>query len=65
MQVRKFVARIGDANAASIALFKKLGYEQVSHSAVFSETTFAAEAEALRDQLARATEGLVVGVYDQ
>lgn len=63
-KVKKFVARIGDANAASIQLFTKLGYQQVSHSAVFKETTFAVQAEALRDDLARANEELITGVYD-
>lgn len=64
-QVRKFVARIGDANTASIQLFKSLGYQQVSHSAVFKETTFEATAEALKAALSRATEGLVTGVYEK
>ena len=32
------VARIGDRNTASIALFQKLGFEITKHVAVFEET---------------------------
>jgi len=32
------VARIGDKNTASIALFQKLGFEITKHVAVFEET---------------------------
>jgi RimJ/RimL family protein N-acetyltransferase len=37
--VRRFVAKIGCDNAASLALFRKLGYTHVSTSAVFQEDT--------------------------
>ncbi len=35
--LRCFRAKVGQANTASLALFKRLGYELVSSSAVFSE----------------------------
>ena len=37
--IRRFVAKIGCDNAASLALFRKLGYTHVSTSAVFQEET--------------------------
>jgi len=35
---KSLVARIGDQNVASIALFQKLGFEITKHVAVFEET---------------------------
>ena len=35
--LRRFVAKIGHANAPSLALFRRLGYALVSSSAVFEE----------------------------
>jgi len=42
--VTTFVAKIGDANAASKALFESFGFVARSHSAVFAETTYALRA---------------------
>ena len=36
--VDTFVVKIGDSNAASLALFRKLGFQPFSHSDVFKET---------------------------
>ena len=33
----KFVAKIGDTNHASLSLFKRLGFHEVSYSKVFKE----------------------------
>jgi hypothetical protein len=37
--VTRFRAKIGEANAASQALFKRLGYVEVGRSEVFKEVT--------------------------
>ena len=37
--VTKFVAKIGETNLASQALFQRLGYAQTSRSEVFKEVT--------------------------
>ena len=37
--VTKYRAKIGEANAASIALFCKLGFVEVSRSSIFQEVT--------------------------
>ncbi|KAJ1473065.1 hypothetical protein T484DRAFT_3375803 [Baffinella frigidus] len=36
---RTFVAKIEEDNEASISLFKKLGFEQTSHSSAFKQCT--------------------------
>ena len=36
--VRRFYCKIGDANAASIAMFKRLGFVVCNHVAAFEET---------------------------
>ncbi|KAK9812413.1 hypothetical protein WJX73_008892 [Symbiochloris irregularis] len=41
--LHKFEVKIGDANAASLALFKRLGFTVVGHSDVFEETCLALE----------------------
>ena len=38
--VKNYVVKIGSNNVASINLFKRLGFQQQSHSHVFQETTF-------------------------
>eukprot|EP00744_Colponema_vietnamica_P015550 GILI01021799.1.p1 GENE.GILI01021799.1~~GILI01021799.1.p1 ORF type:complete len:186 (+),score=47.93 GILI01021799.1:62-619(+) len=38
--VNRYVAKIGDANTQSMALFRRLGFQEVSHSECFQETTF-------------------------
>jgi RimJ/RimL family protein N-acetyltransferase len=43
--VTKFRAKIGDANLASQALFRKLGYRQVGRSEVFKEVVYELAAE--------------------
>ena len=40
LRLRRFVAKIGHANAPSAALFRKLGYSLVSSSAVFEEARY-------------------------
>ncbi|XP_010936609.1 GCN5-related N-acetyltransferase 9 isoform X2 [Elaeis guineensis] len=37
--IQKFCAKIGDSNAASLHLFRKLGYVDASYSEVFKEVT--------------------------
>jgi len=37
LQCTKFVAKIGEANKASLALFQKLGFKQVNYSKIFKE----------------------------
>ncbi|EHA8587728.1 putative N-acetyltransferase 9-like protein [Cocos nucifera] len=37
--IQKFHAKIGDSNAASLKLFRKLGYVDASYSEVFKEVT--------------------------
>ncbi|MCO5581356.1 hypothetical protein L7F22_035238 [Adiantum nelumboides] len=39
LNISKFRAKIGDVNSASLHLFRSLGYEDVSHSAVFNQVT--------------------------
>jgi len=38
--IGRFIAKIGSDNTASIKLFQQLGFEEISHSQVFCETTF-------------------------
>ena len=38
---RKFLAKIGDDNAASLGMFKGLGFEFEKHSEAFKQTTLA------------------------
>ena len=40
LNLRRFVAKISDANEPSIAMFKRLGFVASSHSDFFKETTF-------------------------
>jgi len=47
--VKKFRAKIGEANAASINLFQSLGYIETGRSDVFKEITFELGAEAVGD----------------
>jgi L-amino acid N-acyltransferase YncA len=37
--ITRFRAKIGEVNSASLALFQKLGYKEVSRSSVFKEVT--------------------------
>ncbi|KAK4789760.1 hypothetical protein SAY86_017064 [Trapa natans] len=39
LEIRKFRAKIGDANTASLDMFRKLGFEEASHSKIFKEVT--------------------------
>ena len=39
LECSKFVAKIGDSNQASLALFAKLGFKQVNYSKVFQEVS--------------------------
>jgi RimJ/RimL family protein N-acetyltransferase len=50
--VSKFVAKISNSNSASIHLFKdKLGFELISSSEVFNESTFELIVLKLKDPL--------------
>eukprot|EP00878_Enallax_costatus_P011839 GHUV01012361.1.p1 GENE.GHUV01012361.1~~GHUV01012361.1.p1 ORF type:complete len:202 (+),score=34.57 GHUV01012361.1:625-1230(+) len=65
--VTKFQAKIGETNTASLALFvEKLGYQEVSRSAVFKEVTLelAVEGE-MQQRLQAAAKELKLGTYDQ
>lgn len=39
LEIHKFTAKIGDSNTASLSLFRKLGFEDTSHSEIFKEVT--------------------------
>lgn len=58
--VRLFRAKIGEKNAASIGLFKKLGYSETSFSEYFKEHCLELPAERLQ----RAGKPLVLGAFD-
>ena len=51
--LQTFQVKIGDGNAASIALFNKLGFSELSHSSAFKETTFQWSAEGEHAMLLR------------
>ncbi|KAL4568712.1 hypothetical protein LXL04_024327 [Taraxacum kok-saghyz] len=38
-KINTFRAKIGDSNEASLNMFRKLGFEEVSHSEIFKEVT--------------------------
>ncbi|WIA12789.1 hypothetical protein OEZ85_006420 [Tetradesmus obliquus] len=65
--VTKFRVKIGENNAASLALFSaKLGFAEVSRSAVFKEVTLELVVEGdVKQQLHEAAEQLKLGVYDE
>jgi RimJ/RimL family protein N-acetyltransferase len=66
LAVTKFRVKIGENNAASLALFsEKLGFAEVSRSAVFKEVTLelAVEGE-VAQRLRESGEQLKMGVYD-
>lgn len=65
--VSKFVAKIGESNAASLALFqRKLGFVEVGRSAVFKEVTLALPVASgeVAAQLAHRGAALQLGTYD-
>lgn len=63
--VTKFRAKIGEANAGSLQIFQKLGYEEVSRSAVFQEVTLELPVEGdVKQQLTAAASQLKIHVYD-
>lgn len=37
--IQTFRAKIGESNEGSLSLFKKLGFEETSHSEIFKEVT--------------------------
>lgn len=39
LQVTRYTVKIGDDNVVSLSMFKKLGFQEVSHSSAFQETT--------------------------
>ncbi|KAK9820273.1 hypothetical protein WJX72_008468 [[Myrmecia] bisecta] len=61
MELTRFRAKIGDSNASSLQLFRKLGFQQVSHSEVFREQTLEWAVDAACMQ--RGVQ-LVLGTYD-
>lgn len=72
LNITRFVAKIGEANLASVALFRGLGYVEVGRSEVFKEVTL--EMDAHKQQVAQAGPGtalieaaqrLRLGVYDE
>ena len=46
--MQRYEVKIGLSNAGSIALFKQLGFCEVSTSSVFQEVTLACEGQALQ-----------------
>jgi RimJ/RimL family protein N-acetyltransferase len=63
--VTKFRAKIGEDNSSSLQLFEKLGYQEVSRSAVFREVTLElAVGGSVREQLRTAAAQLRLGSYD-
>jgi hypothetical protein len=63
--VTRFRAKIGEGNASSLQLFAKLGYSEVSRSAVFKEVTLELPVEGeVRERLTAAAQQLHLGVYD-
>lgn len=65
--VTKFRVKIGENNAASLALFSaKLRFAEVSRSAVFKEVTLELAVEGdVKQRLHEAAEQLKLGVYDE
>ena len=53
--VSRFQAKIGFANAASLALFQKLGYSEIGRSEVFKEATLELRIDATIANLYRET----------
>lgn len=63
--VTRFRAKIGESNESSLQLFQKLGYQEVSRSAVFKEVTLELPVEGpLQQRLAEAASQLRIGMYD-
>ena len=63
--VTRFRAKIGEANASSLQLFAKLGYSEVSRSAVFKEVTLELPVEGeVRERLTAAAQQLKLREYD-
>lgn len=63
--VTRFRAKIGEDNASSLQLFAKLGYCEVSRSAVFKEVMLELAVEgSVKEQLAAAAQQLQLGTYD-
>jgi Acetyltransferase (GNAT) domain len=65
--VTRFVAKIGEDNTPSLLLFRAhLGYQDLSHSAVFREHTLMLDTTSteLGDKLRAAGAHLILGTYD-
>lgn len=63
--VMKFRAKIGEDNSSSLQLFQKLGYQEISRSAVFKEVTLELAVEGdVKEQLTAAAAQLQLGSYD-
>jgi len=64
--VTRFRAKIGESNESSLQLFQKLGYQEVSRSAVFKEVTLELPVVEgpVQQRLAEAAQQLRIGRYD-
>jgi RimJ/RimL family protein N-acetyltransferase len=62
--MRRFVAKIGEANMASQKLFRELQYREVGRSAVFHEVTFELILEDCSMEQLAAMKGISVGAYE-
>eukprot|EP00775_Hariotina_reticulata_P012646 gene12646-12774_t len=63
--ITKFRAKIGESNIASVALFQKLGYKEVSRSSVFREVTLELPVNGqFKQQLAALASGMTLADYD-
>lgn len=63
--VKKFVAKIGQGNMASIALFTGLGFRETSHSEVFKEITLSLPVEGgIEEGLEEVAKKLDMACYD-
>lgn len=63
--VTKFRAKVGEANAPSLQLMTKLGFGEVSRSAIFREVTLELPVDgAAAQRLAAAAAGLQTAAYD-
>jgi hypothetical protein len=63
--LRRYVAKIGESNAASQRLFQRLGFTETGRSAVFKEITYEILVDdAVREDLDRLGKAAAFGHYD-
>lgn len=66
LNISKFRAKIGESNGASLALFERIGYQEVSRSAVFKEVTLELPVEGeAKSRLQAVGKKLQLGLYDR